>query len=126
MGTADLFLPRSRDSCRFMNMAVQGDQGLPALDKPLNGNAAHMNIQRGMLHIATVKGGAVQAGLIGRRMKKKNSSLESISGAEIFKIILDSMIMNFFFAERRCQPAFFGRRCPGINEMRYVIALPIF
>ena len=72
-----------------MDMTVEADQGLPILDEALNGNTAHMDIHRDMLHKTVIQCGPVQPGLIGRRMKKENSSLQGISGAKILEIVLD-------------------------------------
>jgi len=95
---------------------MQSDQGLTGFDEAPNGNAAHMNIQRYAVDLAAIQGGAIQAGLIGRRMKNKNGLIKGISGAKIFKIVLELWSRISFSLTAAVNRPSSGAKTPGSTK----------
>ena len=123
---ADLFLPGPGQPCRFVHMAVQGNEGLPFLDEAPDGDAAHVDIQGSVVELAAVQVGTIKTGLIGGRMKKKNGLVQNILAGKLFQILLDGRKSGSIFRQINAEPSFFKWKGTRVHKMRDIIPFPIF
>src|SRR5664279_2670099 len=108
-----------------MHMTVQGEQGLPLLDKPLDRNAADMHIQRNVFINLPIQPRSVERRVARWGMEEEYCMIERISAHKGSEVFLDCCPFDLAFFCRHAPASFLRRDTARRKVPGNIVTLPV-